>query len=144
MAEAQAAYSPLAQRVAAGDTTAYDDFSDAARTMLDIQRQISGSGTDYFKLLDQVTALTKTRIDSETNIASIAASRDSLFATSESSMAPVVSATETQTAVLKRELGLQTGELQAISSNIVALNRTMQKITQNNLGSATPAARQNF
>lgn len=43
MVEAQAQYSPLAQRVAAGDTSAYDDYSGAARTMLDLQRQISGS-----------------------------------------------------------------------------------------------------
>lgn len=144
LVEAQAQYSPLAQRVAAGDTSAYDDYSDIARTMLDLQRQISGSGTDYFKLLDEVTALTKTRIDSETNIASIAAARESLFSTSESSMAPMVSATETQTAILKNELGLQTNELHAISLNIVALTRTMQGITKSNSGSAAPAARQNF
>lgn len=76
---AKGKYDPLAQRVAAGDTSAYDDFAAAARELLDIQRQISGSGSDYFNLLDQITALTKTRIDAETNIASIAANRDSPF-----------------------------------------------------------------
>lgn len=102
---AQATYDGLATRVAAGDKTAYDDFSTAASTLLDIERQISGSTTDYFTLLDQVTNLTKTRIDSETNVASIAAGRDSLFGTnSASSVAPMVTATETQTAVLGAQL----------------------------------------
>ena len=102
LAAAQASYSPLAQRVAAGDITAYDDYSDAARTLLDIQRQISGSGEDYFKLRDQVTALTKTRIDAESNVSSIAAGRESIFTQSAESMAPVVSATEQQTAQLSK------------------------------------------
>jgi multidrug efflux pump subunit AcrA (membrane-fusion protein) len=104
LVEAQAAYNPLAQRVAAGDTSAYDDYSDAARTLLDLQRQIYGSSEDYFNLLDQVTALTKTRIDSETNVASIAAARDSIFSESQASVTPIVSATEQQTAVLAKAL----------------------------------------
>ena len=128
LAEAQATYNPLAQRVAAGDTTAYDDYADAAAKLLDLQRQIYGSGDEYFKMLDQITALTKSRIDAETNLAEASANRDSLFA-SDSSLAPVVSATETQTAtlvsVMKSELGAQTSELQAISSNIITLVRTV-------------------
>lgn len=40
---AQAQYDPLAARVRAGDSTAYDDFAEAARQLLDIQRQFSGS-----------------------------------------------------------------------------------------------------
>lgn len=76
---ARANYDPLAARVAAGDQSAYDDFAKAAQELLDIQRQISGSTTDYFSLLDQVTALTKTRIDAETNIASISSGRSSPF-----------------------------------------------------------------
>lgn len=40
LVEARTQYSPLAQRVAAGDTIAYEDYSDIARTMLDLQRQI--------------------------------------------------------------------------------------------------------
>jgi hypothetical protein len=99
--EAQANYDPLAQRVAAGDTTAYDDYADAAQQMLDIQRQIYGSGEEYFKMLDEITALTKTRIDAESNIASISEARPSLFA-SDTSLAPMVSATESQTSVLSK------------------------------------------
>jgi len=64
-AAAQAAYGPLAARVAAGDTSAYAEFADAARTMLDIERQISGSQAPYFDLLRQVTELTKQQLDSQ-------------------------------------------------------------------------------
>ncbi|WP_206099684.1 hypothetical protein, partial [Rheinheimera riviphila] len=40
---ARADYDPLAARVAAGDTTAYDDFANAAQTLIDLQREYSGS-----------------------------------------------------------------------------------------------------
>lgn len=113
MVEAQAQYSPLAQRVAAGDTSAYDDYSGVARTMLDLQRQIYGSSEDYFRLLDEVTNLTKTRIDAETNIASIAADRESL------NFAPLVSATETQTGQLVAALGTQFGNVSGLLQSIL-------------------------
>ena len=79
LSAAQAAYDPLKARVAAGDRTAYDDFAEAAKALLDIQRQFSGSQTGYFNLLDEVTQLTKARIDAETNVVSLAANRDSPF-----------------------------------------------------------------
>lgn len=146
LVEAQAAYNPLAQRVAAGDVTAYDDYSEAARQLLDIQRQLSGSGTDYFKLLDEVTGLTKTRIDAESNIASISANRDSIFA--KESLAPVVSATEQQTttlvSVLKTELGAQTNEIKAMSSNLVAVGRLISNMGAPGTTGNPPLARQNF
>ncbi|HWK34356.1 MAG TPA: hypothetical protein VNR51_11835 [Hyphomicrobium sp.] len=62
-AAAVADYTPLANRVAAGDTTAYDDFVEAARALLDIERQLSGSQQGYFDLLNQVTGLTQGALD---------------------------------------------------------------------------------
>lgn len=79
LGQARAAYDPLAARVAAGDRTAYDDFAAAARQLLDLQREYAGSTGSYFDLLDQVSALTRTRIDAETNVAAISAGRDSPF-----------------------------------------------------------------
>ncbi|MEP6868704.1 MAG: DnaB-like helicase N-terminal domain-containing protein [Novosphingobium sp.] len=76
---AQANYQPLAARVAAGDTSAYDAYSSAATALLDIERQISGSQSDYFTLLDQVTSLTKGAIDGQTTIATASANRDNPF-----------------------------------------------------------------
>jgi hypothetical protein len=81
LSAAQAAYDPLKARVQAGDRSAYDAFAEAARALIDIQRQFSGSQTTYFNLLDEITALTKARIDAETNVTSIAANRDSPFST---------------------------------------------------------------
>lgn len=80
LAFSQARYAPLAERVRAGDTMAYEDFAAAARELLDLQRQISGSQAGYFDVLDEVTALTRTRLDAESNAAALSANRDSPFA----------------------------------------------------------------
>lgn len=95
LAAAQSAYDPLKARVLAGDKTAYDDFANAAQALLEIQRQFSGSQTPYFNLLDEITKITKDRIDFEKNIVSISEGRDSPFTStgaSNDNYAPVVSA----------------------------------------------------
>ncbi|MBL9070408.1 MAG: phage tail length tape measure family protein [Sphingopyxis sp.] len=95
LSAAQSAYDPLKARVLAGDKTAYDDFANAAKSLLDIQRQFSGSQTPYFNLLDEITKITKDRIDFEKNIVSISEGRDSPFTStgaSNDNYAPVVSA----------------------------------------------------
>lgn len=91
-----------------------------------------------------MTALTRTRIDSETNIASIAAARESMFATSEASMAPTISATESQTAILNNEQRIQTLQLQAISDNLMMVGRILQAQTHINDVSGLALARNNF
>jgi hypothetical protein len=63
LAAAQAKFDPLAARVEAGDKTAYDDFAEAARTILDIQRQFSGSQTAFFALQDRITTLTAKAVE---------------------------------------------------------------------------------
>lgn len=65
---ARAAYDPLAARVKAGDATAYDDYANAAQTLLDLQRQYSGSTEDYFTVLDQVKGLTKSEYDRQMSL----------------------------------------------------------------------------
>jgi len=82
LSAAQAAYDPLKARVLAGDKTAYDDFASAAQSLLEIQRQFSGSQTPYFDLLDEITRVTKERIDAESRVASIAENRDTPFSSS--------------------------------------------------------------
>jgi hypothetical protein len=78
-AAALGTYDDLAARVSAGDSTAYDDYATAAQTLLDIERELYGSQQEYFDRLNEVTDLTKTRIDAETNVTSIAENRDSPF-----------------------------------------------------------------
>lgn len=100
---AQAAYDPLKARVLAGDRSAYDAFAEAAQSLLDVQRQFSGSQSPYFSLLDEVTQITKSRIDAEKNILSIAENRDSPFGSTgaaKDNYQPVVSAIDRTNEIL--------------------------------------------
>lgn len=95
---AMARYTPLAGRVASGDSAAYDDFATAARELLDIERQIFGSQSGYFSRLDEITSLTKTRIDAESNVASISSDRPGIFTpTVANDNVPVVNSIDAQT-----------------------------------------------
>lgn len=112
---AQAKYDPLAARVAAGDTTAYNDYADAARTLLGIERSLSGSQNDYFALLAQVTGLTKTTLDKQQGLIDTATGSDSPFSTTSATAAAndnqsVVTAVEDSNALLN-----------AINNNLGAL-----------------------
>ncbi len=56
-------YTPLAERVKAGDATAVDLFVKAAKVLLNIEREISGSQSGYFDLLDEVTSITRSAME---------------------------------------------------------------------------------
>lgn len=59
-------------------------------------------------------------------------------------MAPVISATESQTTILNNEQRLQTVLLQAISNNLVAVGRILKGQTQTNDAKDLSLARSNF
>ncbi|MBB4859628.1 murein DD-endopeptidase MepM/ murein hydrolase activator NlpD [Novosphingobium chloroacetimidivorans] len=99
-ANALSQYNPLKDRVAAGDTSAYDEYADAARALLDIERDLYGSQQSYFDRLNEVTALTKDRIGAETNVVSIAENRESPF----DSAGKVKDSVDRQTDVLSSQL----------------------------------------
>ena len=82
---AQGNYDSLAARVRAGDTTAYGDYADAARTLLDIERQLYGSQSAYFSTLGNVTELTKSTLDQQQALIDAATSGDSPFSGSAGS-----------------------------------------------------------
>ena len=63
LTSAYSKYNPLAQRVTAGDSTAYSEFADAARGLLDLERQLNGSQGGYFDLLNSITSLSKSEMD---------------------------------------------------------------------------------
>lgn len=104
-------YDALAARVAAGDTSAYDDFAEIARQLLDIERELYGSTQAYFDRLSEVTDLTRTRIEADTNIAELAAGRDS----------PFDGAGNVRDAIVDQNEWLR--YLPAINDNIIALGR---------------------
>ena len=60
-----------------GGASGQHDFADAAKTLIDIERQIDGSTSPYFDLLNEVTELTKAALAGQENLISIATARDS-------------------------------------------------------------------
>ena len=87
-------FDPLAARVASGDKTAYDEFAQIAQQLLDIERQIYGSQSGYFTRLDQVTDLTRTRVDADSNVSMITDMRPGIFGSAgpNNDTAPIVGA----------------------------------------------------
>ncbi|WP_443970847.1 hypothetical protein [Sphingobium sp. CR28] len=128
LANARAAYDPLEARVRAGDQQAYEQYADAARTLLDIQRQISGSGQDYFDLLAKVTTLTGDAITATEAKYTNAANAPSPFDT-----APIVSATQAQTQTLVAALQPQ---LASIAQSNADMARYMAALVGSGYGGA--------
>lgn len=102
-------FDALAARVAAGDTSAFDDFADISQQLLDIERQLFGSTQAYFDRLNQVTALTEKAIAGQTNVASISPSAPAIA----NEAASINRALDNQTDML-------TARLDAIIANQVA------------------------
>lgn len=109
-ANAETEFNALAARVAAGDTTAFDDFSDISKQLLDIERQLFGSTQSYFDRLAQITALTEQAIAGQSNITSIAQNQPSPFGDRQE---------------INRSIDIMnadvTGWLRAINDNLIAL-----------------------
>ena len=125
-AAAMTDYNDLAARVSAGDSTAYDEYAQAARELLDIEREMYGSQQSYFDRLNEVTDLTRTRIAAEGNVFSIAENRDSPF---------------DSTGAVRDAVTSQTGELasrlDAVNQNLGSTNARLDAI-------ATAIARTGF
>ena len=102
LGNAKAAYDPLAARVQAGDTTAYDEYAKAAQTLVDLQREYSGSQQDYFTLLDSVTQLTKGELNRQQAQISSSTGIGSPFDTT-----PIVTATQQQQAAIVDAINAQ-------------------------------------
>lgn len=107
---AMAKYGALADRVRAGDTTAYSDYADAARVMLDIERQIHGSQEAYFAALGNVTSLTRSTLDAQQALIDAASSSANPFS------ANAISANDNQ--------GVIDG-LAAIEAGVLATNQNL-------------------
>lgn len=106
------AYNPLASRVAAGDTTAFDDYAEAARTLLEIERELYGSQSGYFDRLSEMTNLTQTTLDAQQALIDSTSASDSPF-----SNAPASAANDNQ-GVLDA-IGQSNSYLAAINQNLI-------------------------
>ncbi|PZU59837.1 MAG: hypothetical protein DI547_05000 [Sphingobium sp.] len=133
---ARAAYDPLAARVAAGDTTAYDDYSTAAQTLIDLQRQYSGSQSEYFDVLDQVKNLATNAVNSQQSLIDSANGSASIFNTT-----PIVDATKAQTDAITAALN---GQLTAVNDNLARLIALGYVNVNGTRVTYTNAARLNF
>ena len=78
-ANALGQFNSLAGRVAAGDSSAFDDFAEVSQQLLDIERQLFGSTQSYFDRLAEITRLTEKAIADQTNVVSIGSSAPSPF-----------------------------------------------------------------
>lgn len=116
---AQAAYDPLRARVEAGDTSAYDGFAEAARTLLGLEQEIYGSQPQYFALLDDVTALTRAALDAADTRAD--PSRSSAVPTVDNTL--VAASIDNQTRAMLQAMGMQEAQLAALNENVIALAR---------------------
>lgn len=110
-------YNPLKARVAAGDTTAYEAFAEAAQNLIAIDREIYGSTTPFFDLLKEVTDLTKGQLTSQQQKIDDATGSDSPFSQLASQQQATTSAIDNQTSALIEALG---GRLDLINGNLIA------------------------
>jgi hypothetical protein len=110
-------FNGLASRVQAGDTTAFDDFADISKQLLEIERQLFGSTQSYFDRLAQITSLTQQAVADQTNITSIAAAQPSPFA----DRVEINRSIDTMNADV-------TGWLQAINDNLIAIGSNANRV----------------
>jgi hypothetical protein len=111
LTSAYSKYNPLAQRVTAGDSTAYSEFADAARGLLDLERQLNGSQGGYFDLLNSITSLSKSEMDRQQAMIDAASSSANPFS------ANAISANDNQGVI--DAIGQTNNLLSAINQNLI-------------------------
>lgn len=130
---ALAQFNPLSERVKAGDITAFEDYATAARALLDIERQISGSQKGYFDLFGDITSTSKKAMEDQQKIADAAINGSSPFTASPTPAndnSGVVGAIRGMEGTLAEILRAQLG---AVNQNLGAL------INQNTFANNMPA-----
>lgn len=132
-------FDALAARVAAGDSSAFDDFAEISQQLLDIERQLFGSTQSYFDRLAQITALTEQAIAGQGNVTGIGTTLPA---------SPFEYRTEINRSIDQQTVEV-TGLLRAINDNLIALNpaqriETFSGSTGNGRSSVLPGAVQNF
>jgi hypothetical protein len=128
LANVRSQFDPLAATIRAGGTVDYDRFTELARQVIDIQRQISGSQIDYFSTFNEILGLSEQALAGQQNVVSIGSGLTSPFSgTSAPSNAstPVVGAINSQTSTLVASLA-------AIQAQIANQNFAPSKLYASN------------
>lgn len=110
-------YNPLREQLRAGTLKDFDAYAQAARTVLDIERQLGGSQDSYFARFNEVTSDSKLALDRQQALIDAAAGRPPALGGTPAANdnAPVVSAIDSQTQALIAALG---GRLDAVNQNL--------------------------
>lgn len=130
-------YNPLKARVQAGDTTAFDSFADAARNLISIERELSGSTSPFFNLLKEVTDLSNGALTGQQTKIDAATASDSPFSQLAAQNASTTTAIDNQTAALLAALG-------NINSNLITAIRTSAANSNGSTFDSVFAARLGF
>lgn len=95
---ALAEFNPLAEAIRSGQTVDYNEFTDAARTLLEISRELFGSQDEYFATFNDILNLSKTALAGQENVVSISDASPSPFISVDT--VPVVQAVDAQSQML--------------------------------------------
>jgi len=105
-------YNPLRAQLQAGTLRDFDAYAEAARTLLDIERQLGGSQQSYFDRLAQVTGDSRTALDQQQALIDAASGP-------ANDNTRVVSAIDTMTDRLTASISAEIGSrLDAVNRNI--------------------------
>lgn len=102
-----AALKPFLEQIGAGQAIDQSKYQEAAQSYLDVERQMYGSTSKYFEVLDTVQAATNKAIAAFDNIAPIGTPVESPFAKATAASAAQTAANTQATA----EIGAQTNDL---------------------------------
>ncbi len=128
LSSAMAEYNPLASRVASGDKTVdYDAFADAARNVLDIQRQLSGSQDDYFAKLAEVTNLTAKALQDQENVVSIANAQSTPYDVKQPINSQPVNSSQPVVGAIGDLLGMTRDQLSTLNLTNTRILATLQQ-----------------
>lgn len=137
---ALAIYNPLAERVKAGDVTAYDKFTQAAQDLLDINRQLYGSTSAFFDVQNEVKALLDGTIAKSEAASAASSASDSPFSQLATQQQATANAIDAQTTALIAALESKLGtRLDNINSNLIASSRAA--VANGNYSSVTDLLR---
>lgn len=111
-------FDPLANDIREGKTVDYDRFTELARQLIDVQRQISGSQVDYFAVFNEILGLSQSALAGQQNVISLGAAASSPFsgtASPSNASTPVVNAIGSQTNTLVASLAAVQAQIANLS-----------------------------